>query len=120
MSFDWNNIGEEQKLNIPKQPDLVRDLLKIDVLQLYEKMIKTDKNRSKYGFLALMAGCSEGQVGALNAESYAERVNSVAKLVLTEGNTLLGDKCLKMLVVLRMNEELCRRHTRELIISRKL
>ena len=50
-----------------------------------------------------MAGCCDGQIGALNAESFAERVISGSNLVMTNGNTLLGDKMLEMLVVLRMN-----------------
>lgn len=59
-----------------------------------------------------MASCSYGQLGALNAESYNERVNSVAKQVLTDGNTLLSDEEIEMLVVLRMNESFMR-HMRE-------
>eukprot|EP00978_Attheya_sp_CCMP212_P015111 scaffold38867_cov74-Attheya_sp.AAC.1 len=41
----------------------------------------------------------------LNAESYAERVNSMGKLVLTEGNSLLKDDETEMLVALRMNRD---------------
>ena len=50
-----------------------------------------------------MAGCCDGQIGALNAESFAERVISGSNLVMTNGNTLLGDKMLEMLVVLQMD-----------------
>ena len=46
--------------------------------------------------------------GALNAESFCERVLSCANDVLTEGNTLLGDAELEMLVVLRMNRNFMR------------
>ena len=42
-------------------------------------------------------------LGALNAESFCERVLRCAGHVLTEGNNLLGDEELEMLVVLRMN-----------------
>ena len=52
-----------------------------------------------------MAGCCDGHIGDLNAESFAERVVSCSNLVMTNGNTLLGDKMLEMLVVLRMNRE---------------
>ena len=46
------------------------------------------------------------EIGALNAESFCERVlTSCANDVLTEGNTLLSDEELEMLVVLRMNRE---------------
>jgi hypothetical protein len=50
-----------------------------------------------------MASCCDGQIGALNAESFAERVNSVAKLILTTLNANLSDEDLEKLVVLRMN-----------------
>ena len=64
---------------------------------------RVEKVRSVFGLLPLMASCSDGQIGALNAESYAERVISGASLVMTNGSTLLDDEVLEMLVVLRMN-----------------
>ena len=86
--------------------DLLDDLIDLDIGRLYEKIITVvDPDRQKYGFLPLMAGCCDGQIGALNAESFAERVISGANLVMTNGNTLLGDQMLEMLVVLRMNRE---------------
>ena len=60
-----------------------------------------------------MASCSYASIGALNAESFCERVLSAANLVVTDGNTLLSSEeggrdaqC-----VLRINRrfmELCR------------
>ena len=44
-----------------------------------------------------------GQLGALSAESYCERILSCANNVLTKGNTLLSHDELEMIVVLRMN-----------------
>ena len=61
--------------------------------------------RFEAGYIPLMASCSSGQLGALNAESFCERVLSCANDVLTEGNTLLSDEELEMLVVLRMNRK---------------
>ena len=52
-----------------------------------------------------MAACSKGQIGALNAESFCERCLSCANLVVDEGNTLLGDKEVSELVILRINED---------------
>ena len=52
-----------------------------------------------------MASCSKGQVGTLNVESYAVRVNLMGKLVLTDGNSLFWDEETEMLVVLRMNRD---------------
>ena len=50
-----------------------------------------------------MASCSKGQLGALNAESFCERCLSCANMVVTDGNTLLDDDEVTMLVILRMN-----------------
>jgi hypothetical protein len=50
-----------------------------------------------------MATHSRGFVSSLLASSYAERVNSAAKLILTKGNTLLAEEEINMCTVLRMN-----------------
>ena len=55
------------------------------------------------GFLPYMATQSRGFVSSLLASSYAERVNSAAKLILTKGNTLLAEEEINMCTVLRMN-----------------
>jgi len=55
------------------------------------------------GLLPIMAGCSVGQLGALNAESLCERVLSFANNIVRTDNTLLDDVEVEMLVVLRMN-----------------
>eukprot|EP00978_Attheya_sp_CCMP212_P023251 scaffold70812_cov67-Attheya_sp.AAC.1 len=72
---------------------------------VYNDIIKSDMERKRYGYLPFMASCSKGQIGDLNAESYAERVNSMGKLVLTDGNSLLKDDETEMLVVLCMNRD---------------
>jgi hypothetical protein len=50
-----------------------------------------------------VAGCCDGQIGAVNAEGFAERITSCANLAMAYGNTLLNDKALEIIVVLRMN-----------------
>ena len=67
------------------------------------KLEASDPERKVYGYLPRMASCSLGQLGALNAESFCERALSCANLALTDGNSLLGDEELEMLVILRMN-----------------
>ena len=57
------------------------------------------------GLVPLMASCSKGQIGALNAESFCERVLSQSNLVMTDGNTLLSDEEIEMVVILRVNRE---------------
>ena len=75
------------------------EIMHADIGPVYREL--TDE--TQYGLLSLMAGCSVGQLGALNAESFCERILSCANNLLTSNNTLLDDKELEMLVVLRMN-----------------
>ena len=51
---------------------------------------------------------ASAHLGALNAESFCGRVLWAASHVLTEGNSLLHDEELEMLVILRMNREFMR------------
>ena len=44
-------------------------------------------------------------IGANLASSFCERVNSAAKLIITHDRTVLGDRHLEMLCVLRMNKD---------------
>ena len=81
--------------------------------QLYEKMIGSDEGGKLYGHIPLMASSSPYQIGALNAESFCERVLRCAGHIMTEGNTLLGDEKLEKLVILLMNRtfmEFMRKH----------
>jgi len=79
------------------------DLLQLDVGRVYLNIIKEDKGRKEFGFLPLMANCCKGQIGALNAESFAEQLNAIAKLIMTDDSTLLTDNLLNKLVTLQMN-----------------
>ncbi|KAI9344980.1 hypothetical protein BDR26DRAFT_932541 [Obelidium mucronatum] len=102
MDINWNSFFP----NVPStDPDLVDDLMDIDIGLVYNNILELDPKREKYGFLPLMATCSKGQIGALPAESYCERMLSCANSILTEGNTLLGEIELEMLVLLRMNRD---------------
>ena len=64
-----------------------------------------DPDRSKFGLIPLLASCSDGQIGALNAETFAERIISAVNLIMTDGRTLLDDATLGKLVVPRMNRD---------------
>ena len=59
--------------------------------------------RKRYGYLNLMSICSKGHIGSLNETFYAERVNLMGNLVLTDGNRLLGDEEKEMIFFLLMN-----------------
>ena len=63
------------------------------------------RRKLKLGHLLKMVLASRGSIGSLLASSFCERINSARNIVMTKGNTLLGDEELNMLVVLRMNRE---------------
>ena len=77
----------------------------LDIGELYTRIEGLDTARVQFGWIPTMASSSVGQLGALSAESYCERILSCANNVLTKGNTLLSDAELEMIVVLRMNRE---------------
>ena len=86
----------------PEDIDLM-ELLHIDMGPLYLK-IKAEAN-PVYGYIPLMASSSYGQIGALNAESFCERMFSCAGGVMDSSSTLLGPEYLEWLTVLRMNKD---------------
>jgi len=82
-----------------------RDLWEVDVGQvLREEIIEQDVDRALYGWLPKMATSSKGSIGCVLASSFCERINSCANAVVTEGNTLLSDEEMELLVMLRMNK----------------
>lgn len=101
---NWRELYPDEKLPEGRL-DLIRDLMKLDIGVLYKDIQKNDQSRSTYGMLPLMASCCQGQVGALNAESFAERCNSTGKLILSEGNSLLASELISTCTILRMNRD---------------
>ena len=73
--------------------------------KIYQELEKNNKGRKKYGLIPRMAVGSKGCIGFLPASSFCERCNSVAKDVMTDAHTLMGQEPLEMLVVLRMNRK---------------
>jgi hypothetical protein len=103
---DWRAMFPSLQAKNKDEPlDLTEDLMRLDIGKLYTHVEKVDTGRQLYGYIPLMASSSSGQLGALSAESYCERILSCANNVIVKGNTLLGDEELEMIVVLRMNRE---------------
>ena len=75
---------------------IIDDFMALDLKPMIDD-IKKENKAGKFGYLPLMMGCSVGQ------ESFAERVNSAAKLLVDNKNTALADNLIDQLVVLRMN-----------------
>ena len=72
-----------------------------DVLRTEALLIQQGKS-AKFGYLAMMTVAT---LGALNAESFCERVLSCVKLVVSDLHVSLKPKEIRMLVMLRMNRD---------------
>ena len=129
LVIDWRKEFPNAKLPLAPQPleyvlsssnpDLMRcmtfglcvwhstidDLMDLPMGDVYQNIICSDENGRLYGYIPLMASASPYQIGALNAESFCERVLRCAGHIITDGNTLLGDSKLEKMVILRMNRK---------------
>jgi hypothetical protein len=102
LDIDWKMEYPTADLSEPVQ---TMELMTLDMGTLYKKLEKIDPDRKKFGYLLLIASSSWGQIGALGSESHSERMIPCANDGVTDANTLLGDKEIEMLVMLRMNRE---------------
>ena len=58
-----------------------------------------------HSFVFIFKGLSRAWLGLLSASSFAERMNSAAKIIQHKDNMSLNPDCLDKLVCLRMNRE---------------
>jgi hypothetical protein len=90
------------------QYDLMADLLHADMFKVLSDMFRSEALRiqqgksAKFGYLTMMTVAT---LGALNAESFCERVLSCVKLVVSDLHVSLKAEEIRMLVMLRMNRE---------------
>jgi hypothetical protein len=90
------------------QYDLIADLLHVDLFKVLSDVLRTEVllihrgKSAKFGYLPMMAVAT---LGALNAESFCERVLSCVKLVVSDFHVSLKPKEIRMLVMLRMNHD---------------
>ena len=84
------------------------DLLHVDMFKVLSDVLRTEAvliqrgKSGKFGYLPMMAVAT---LGALNAESFCERVLSCVKLVVSDLHVSLKVEEIHMLVILRMNHE---------------
>jgi len=79
-----------------------------NMFKVYSDMLRSDSLRmqkgqsAKFGYWPMMAVAT---LGALNADSFCERVLSCVKLVVSDLHVSLKAEEIRMLVMLRMNRE---------------
>lgn len=92
-----------------KNYDLMGDLLEADILMLFRQVLREEETlvkvggQAQFGYLPRMALAN---IGAMNAESFCERILSCASLVVTDLHTSLDHEEVRMLTMLRMNKSL--------------
>ena len=92
-----------------KNYDLMGDLLEADILMLFRQVLREEEalvkvgGQAQFGYLPRMALAN---IGAMNAESFCERILSCASLVVTDLHTSLDHDEVGMLTMLRMNKSL--------------
>ena len=96
---DWKALCPKDLSN--KTSIVVTDLEKVDLKVLMEDIRETHH----CGLLPFMMKSSRGHLGALNAESYSEHINSVSQIFIDEGNSSMGCDVLNKLVTLRINRK---------------
>ena len=86
------------------EPDPFRELIHIDMSVLMKRIERHNKdNNNIFGYLPMMCRLSPCQLGALNAQSFVERMNLCAKLIVGEKRTRLNHELIDKLVTLCMN-----------------
>jgi len=97
-----NAVTGEQRC----EPDPFQELIHIDMNVLMNTIERYNKeNNNTFGYLPMMCHLSPCQLGALNAQSFVERMNSCAKLIVGEKRTNLKHELIDKLVILRMNHK---------------
>jgi len=111
----YNRAGgkEDDFPEVPPELDIFEDLSELNPDYVYKHMEKLDTDKRAYGWIPLMSSSSGGQIGALCAESFCERILPEANDVRHDGNMLLDTEEINMLIVLRMNREFIQ-HMREI------
>ena len=85
--------------------NLYTELMDLNMKVLLDFATKySESNDLCFGLLPLMCKVSKCQLGALMSQSFAERMNSRGKLIVTENRTCLKHSTLEKLVVLKMNK----------------
>ena len=85
--------------------DLMDEMQFVDMKVLMKEAERLSASQNnKFKLLPLMAKCSKFQLGALVSQSFAERMNSAGKHIVTDNRTQLDQDMIDKLVILHMNK----------------
>ena len=98
--FNWGKTFPDLPQEKGSRLDLISNLMKVDIGILFRSIQRQNSQQEKFGLIPRIASCF---LGRCMAESFSERTYRCAKDVLTEGNSLLSDEEINMVLVPRMN-----------------
>jgi hypothetical protein len=105
----WKTIYDKEELGWNKDDTAVipfEHLMDADVSKMMKEINSENKRLDNlFGFLPDMCKNSRCQLGALASQSFAERMNSCANLLLTKNRLTMSDDAIEKFVVLRMNKD---------------
>jgi len=86
---------------LPKEGalDILEHLLQLDFEPIYNEVVKISK-RKRFCLVPTLMCCSKYQLGALNSQSFAERINSAANRIVTEETIRINPSFVDKLVTL--------------------
>ena len=89
----------------PDLEDHMETYMKLDMkpLMLHLERVNKEK-RNIFGYLPLMCKSSPVQLGTLNAQSHAERMNSSGNLMVTKHRLRLSDDIVNKMVCIKINK----------------
>ena len=98
-------LYHELKEGNKSEYNIIDDFLKLDMKPLYEEINRLNNAKEKcFGYIPLMMCSSRCQLGALNAESFCERVFAAANKVVRKESQSHDPDFVDKLVTLRMNK----------------
>ena len=112
--FPWRKVyskTEIVKMGCPpgKKLNPLDHLIHADVAKMMKEVERENANRGGiFSLFIQMCKNSRCQLGALASQSFAERMNSVANLLVTDSRTHLGNDLVNKLVVLHINRDFIR------------
>ena len=106
LSINWREVYTKKELGIVDNEAIDPDdhVVKVDAEKMIDQIMDENERREgKFGCLPNICKNSLCQLGAVSAQSYAERMNSAANLLVANNRTLLDHDMIDKLVVLLMN-----------------
>ena len=108
MKVDWVGLYPEDLAGAVDTVHPLHDLFDLDLGVLLKNIEEKEASRAargrarRYGHLTAMATCL---LSVRMSSAFSERLNSAAKLVMSNGRTTLSDHMIEMLACLRMNRK---------------